>query len=135
MARAAQETVKGPAPSAPDPMTDPVNREKVQFAQQFVFHLLKGIKQIGLYRHNDSRFAEFLQPSLQALAQYGEKFGPLSIKVEPKNFLLLGQELFSEESSLPYKFFRDGIRQLIFRPGLAIEELVAWTMIALSEPE
>lgn len=118
-----------------DPMQDPVVREKVEGARNFSFHLLKGIKQIGMYRHNEAKFPEFLAKAHEALASYTERFGPLSIKVEQQNFLLLGQPLFSEESALPYKFFRDGIRQLIFRPGLAIEELVTFTLIALSEPE
>src|SRR4030095_5603242 len=40
-----------------------------------------------------------------------------------------------EDTPLPYKFYRDGIRQLIFRPGLRLDELVAFTLIALSEPD
>lgn len=110
-------------------------REKVEGARNFTFHLLKGIKQIGMYRHNEAKFPEFLVKAHEALGGYTERFGPLSIKVEQQNFLLLGQPLFSEESALPYKFFRDGIRQLIFRPGLGVEELVTFTLIALSEPE
>lgn len=123
------------AAAAVDPMEDPANREKVELARNFTFHLLKGVKQIGMYRHAEQKFPEFLASAHKAIVDYTTQHGPLQMKVEQQNLLLMGQNLFSEDTNLPYKFFRDGIRQLIFRPDLTTEELVAFTMIALSEPE
>lgn len=134
-ARADNKTVVDNAPGGADPMDDPANRERVELARTFTFHLLKGIKQIGMYRHNEARFPEFLQQSLQALQSFHEKYSTLSLKVEQTNFVLLQQDLLSEESNLPYKFYRDGIRQLMFRPDMTIQELVTFTLIAISEPE
>jgi hypothetical protein len=121
--------------SPPESSKDPVVREKVELARNITSQLLKGIKQIGMYRHNEAKYPEFLGRALEAITEYTEKHGPLSLKVEQQNFLLHGEPLFSEETPLPYKFFRDGIRQLIFRRGLALGELVTFTLIALSEPE
>jgi hypothetical protein len=121
--------------TASEPSADPVVRDKVELARNFTFHLLKGIKQIGMYRHNEAKFPEFMGKALEAIGAYTDKHGPLSLKVEQQNFMLSGEALFSEDTPLPYKFFRDGIRQLIFRPGMTLEELVTFTMIALSEPE
>lgn len=131
MATAAQPQ----SPNAPDPMADPATREKVELARDFAFHLQKGIKQIGMYRHNEAKFPEFLKQAHDAILKYGEQHGPLGIKIEGQNFYLLGQNLFSEDTPLAYKFYRDGIRNLIFRPGMPLEELVSFTLIALSEPE
>ncbi|QSQ26885.1 HEAT repeat domain-containing protein [Pyxidicoccus parkwayensis] len=128
------QPLKAAAPEASTELT-PEAKEKVELAKTFTFHLLKGIKQIGMYRHNESRFPEFLSKALEAVQAYSDKFGPLSMKVEQQNLVLFGEPLFTEDTPLPYKFFRDGIRQLIFRPGLLVEELVTFTMIALSEPE
>ena len=116
-------------------MQDPEKRERVELARNYAFHLLKAIKQFGMYRHNEARFPEFLAKAHEALSAYTEKHGALSLKVEAQNLELHGQALFSEDNPLPYRFYRDGIRQLIFRPGLPLEELVAWTLIALSDPE
>ncbi len=121
--------------TAAEPSTDPVVRDKVELARNFTFHLLKGIKQIGMYRHNEAKFPEFLGKALEAVNAYIDKHGPLSLKVEQQNFMLHNEALFSEDTPLPYKFFRDGIRQLIFRQGLTLEEMVTFTLIALSEPE
>ncbi|MFL5352519.1 HEAT repeat domain-containing protein [Archangium sp.] len=114
---------------------DPAVQEKVEAARNFTFHLLKGIKQIGMYRHNEARFPEFLGRAHEAIAAYTDKHGPLSLKVEQQNFILNGEPIFSEDTPLPYKFYRDGIRQLIFRPGLGLGELVTFTLIALSDPD
>jgi hypothetical protein len=118
-----------------EPSADPVVRDKVELARNFTFQLLKGIKQIGMYRHNEAKYPEFLGKALEAIHAYTEKHGPLSLKVEQQNFMLHNEALFSEDTPLPYKFFRDGIRQLIFRPEMKLEELVTFTLIALSEPE
>ncbi|HEX8441201.1 HEAT repeat domain-containing protein [Archangium sp.] len=121
--------------AAQEPATDPAVQEKVESARDFTFHLLKGIKQIGMYRHNEARFPEFLARAQEALEAYTDKHGVLSLKVEQQNFMLHGEPIFSEDTPLPYKFFRDGIRQIMFRPGVTVQELVTFTMIALSEPE
>lgn len=124
-----------PQTAQPELPEDPTQKKKVELAKNFAFHLLKGIKQIGMYRHNEAKFPEFLQKALEAIAGYTSAHGPLALTVEAQNFLLLGQPLFAEDSPLPYKFYRDGIRKLLFLPELSMEELVSFTLIAISEPE
>ena len=141
MASRAPAPQKGAAPhtvvdSTPeDPMADPDLRKQVEAARGVAFHLLKGIKVIGMYRHNEAKYGEYLQKACAALNAYTEQFGTLQIKVELTNFTLHKQELFTEDNPIPYKFFKDGIRQLIFRPGFTVEELTTFTVIALSDPD
>lgn len=121
--------------SAQDVLKDPEKRKQVEAAKNVVFQLLKGIKTIGMYRHAEEKFPEFLHNAWQNLEAYTQAYGPLSVRVDISNFVLHKQDLFSEESPIPYKFFREGFRQLIFRPGITPQELVSFTMIALSDPE
>ena len=118
-----------------DPLADPANRQRLDLARAFAFQLLKGIKQIGMYRHNEARYGEYLEKAHEAVRQYTEQFGPLIFKVEQQNFQLFEQPLFTEDTPLPFKFWRDGIRQFIFRPGLRADELVTFTLVALSDVE
>lgn len=118
-----------------DPLADPENRQRLELAKTFAFQLLKGIKQIGMYRHNEARFTEYLSSAHEVIKQYTAEFGPLVFKVEQQNFLLFDQPLFSEDTPLPFKFWRDGIRQFIFRPGLRPDELLNFTLVALSDVE
>ncbi len=134
--QALQQKAAGPvdAPAA-DPMADPEKRERVEMARAFAFHLVKGIKQIGMYRHADGKYGEFLGKAHESISAYTQKHGALSLKIDPQNLQLYGQPLFSEDNPLPYKFYKDGIRQLIFRPGLGVDELVTLTLIAVSDNE
>ena len=57
-----------PAQSSPsavqpvlDPLADPAVRAQLEAARAVTHHLLKGIKVIGMYRHNEAKFPEFLQ--------------------------------------------------------------------------
>ncbi len=135
MSEATQAEAPPAEPAAPpvDPLADARNRERLEVAKAFAFHLLKGIKQIGMYRHNDTRYGEYLQKSHEAVRTYTDTYGPLTFKVEQQNFLLFDQPLFPEETNLPFKFWRDGIRQFIFRQGLRLDELVTFTLVALSD--
>lgn len=123
------------AAPAIDPLSDPENRQRLELAKAFAFQLLKGIKQIGMYRHNEARYTEYLDKAHEAVKQYTERYGPLVFRVEQQNFTLFEQPLFGEDTTLPFKFWRDGIRQFIFRPGLRPDELLTFTLVALSDVE
>lgn len=124
------------ASTAPvDPMSDPALKKQIEAARGVAFHLLKGIKVIGMYRHNEAKYGEYLQKACTALNEYTTQYGALQLKVELTNFTLHKQDLFSEDNPIPYKFYKDGIRQLIFRPGFTVEELTMFTVISLSDPD
>jgi hypothetical protein len=127
-------TIAGPAaaPTSPPPIADP---QRLDLAKAFAFQLLKGIKQIGMYRHNEARYGEYLEKAYAAIRQYTEQFGTLLLKVEQQNLTLFDQPLFSEDTTLSFKFWRDGIRQFIFRPGLRLDELLTFTLVAVSDIE
>ncbi|MCC6333461.1 MAG: HEAT repeat domain-containing protein [Myxococcales bacterium] len=116
-------------------MSDPALKKQVEAARGVAFHLLKGIKVIGMYRHNEAKYGEYLQKACTALNEYTTQYGPLQLKVELTNFTLHKQDLFTEDNPIPYKFYKDGIRQLIFRAGFTVEELTMFTVISLSDPD
>ena len=118
-----------------DPLADPALKKQIDAARAVIHSLLKGMKMIGMYRHIESKYGEFLEKACNALTGYTTTYGPLALKVELTNFTLLKQELFDEDNPIPYKFFKDGLRQLVFRPGFTLEELTLFTVIALSDPE
>jgi hypothetical protein len=120
-----------------DPLSLPENKEKLEVAKEFTFHLAKGIKNIGIYKHNTSKYPEYLQKAFEALTKFVDKHGPMSLKVEAECFSMLKQPVFEATEggdNLPYKFYRDGIRHLIFRPEVTADELLRFVLIALSDP-
>lgn len=134
-APAAPAAAGAPPAAAPDPMQDPKIRAQVEAGRGVAYHLLKGLKVIAMYRHNEAKYGEYLTKAWEALNQYTTTYGPLNLRVEITNFTIFKQDLFSEENPMPYKFFKDGIRQIVFRDGFSLQEMTTFTMIALSDPE
>ncbi|PZR16183.1 MAG: hypothetical protein DI536_07225 [Archangium gephyra] len=116
-------------------MADPNVRKQVEAGRQVAYHLLKGLKMISMYRHNESKYGEYLTKAWEALKAYTAQYQQLNLRVEITNFTIAKQDLFTEENPMPYKFFKDGIRQIIFRDGFTLEELTTFTTIALSDPD
>lgn len=121
-------------PSSQPPASDQAT-ERLDAARTFTASWLKGIKQIGMYRHAEARYAEFLSRAHDALAAYGAQFGTLPLKVEQTQLTFGGQPVFDADSPIPYRLFKEGIRQLVLRPGASAEELTRLTLILLSDPD
>jgi hypothetical protein len=120
--------------SPPAPNDESLQQEQLRAARLAMSLLLKGMRTIGMYRHNEAKFPSFLEPAHQALTSYLDRFGPLVLRVDITNFAFGNEALFDGDQPMPYKFFRDGIRQLIFRRGFTVDELVTLMLIALSDP-
>ena len=114
-----------------------INEEDLRAAQQAseAFRLLlKGIKNIGIYRHAETRFSEFLQPAYDALNAFLEEFEILPLKLLPYTLEYKKQVIYEDQDkeNLTYKFYRDGMRFLLLRRGIQIDELLRFVMIAMS---
>jgi HEAT repeats len=115
-----------------EPRLDAQSKAQLVQAREVVGQFLKGLKSISIYRHNSSRFPEFMERPLAQFTTYLKEFGELDLQVEPRDFTMHGESVLPMESdeSLPYRFYRDGIRHLVFRTGLPGHELLAFAMIA-----
>ncbi len=96
--------------------------------------LLKGIKNIGIYRHAETRFPEYLQPAHNALTEFLEEVQVLPLRVQPFTLSYRKHVIYedNDKENLTYKFYKDGLRYLIFRRGLPAEELLRFVMLAMS---
>lgn len=105
-------------------------------AREFFAQLRKGAKAIAMYRHNPGRFAEILKPACAAATALLEP-GPLMVRVTTEAFLVEDQEVWQAEGAdnVPFRFYREGIRQLVLRPGLTDEELSKFVLILLTNTE
>lgn len=106
---------------------------------QIIQLLLKGIKNIGIYRHAETRYGEYLEGAYRALTAFLEVHGAMALKLGPYSLEYKKQVVYQDEDreNLTYKFYKDGMRFLIFRRGLPEEELLRFVLLAMdnySEP-
>lgn len=112
--------------------------EEVRLAKEignFVFLLLKGIKNIGIYKHAESRYAEYLEPAYSALTAFLNVNELLPLKVTPYSLEFKKRPVYEDQDkeNLTYKFYRDGLRYLIFRAGMPAEELLKFVLLAMGK--
>jgi len=109
--------------------------QRIAAARNFFEHLERSIKTIGIYRHNTSHYGEYLDKSWRALSAILEKEGSLALKVDQLVFKCLDVPVYegeADEQNIAYRFYRDGMRILIFRQGLTAEELLNWVLICMT---
>lgn len=94
--------------------------------------LLKGIKNINIYRHAENKFSEFMEPAHKALGTFFEEEDVLPLKLSPYTLEFKKHVIYEDQNkeNLTYKFYRDGMRYLMFRRGLPLEELVRFVLLA-----
>jgi hypothetical protein len=122
-------------PGTENPAADPTAKARLKAAEEVFSHLGKAIKNIGIYAHNTSRFAEFIERPHAAICAYTDAYGPLSVKVETTAFMYGGKAVFTESvgnDAIPYRFYRDGIRHIVFRPELEADELQRFALICMA---
>jgi hypothetical protein len=136
---------------APEPLADPDELESgsgaaeqadadqiaAQQAGEIFFHLLKGLKNIGIYRHNHGRYGEYLEPAFVALTDFLKEWHNLPLKLGPYTLEYNKQVIYEEHSkeNLSYRFYRDGMRFLIFREGIELEELLRFVLLTIEGQE
>ncbi len=101
-------------------------------AADVFFLLLKGIKNINIYRHAETRFAEYLEPAHQALTTFLEDHDILPLKLTPFTLEFKKHVIYQDEDreNLTYRFYKDGMRYLMFRKGMPPEELLRFVLLA-----
>ncbi len=95
----------------------------------------KAIKNIGIYLHNTARHVEFLEPVVASIRAYGEAYGPMVVTVDSGGFTFAKKVVFDESfqnDSISYKFYREGVRRLVFRPEIEMEEFQTFTRICMA---
>ena len=99
---------------------------------EFVQLLLKGIKNIGIYQHAKNRYEEFLTPAFEALTAFLEVHRSLPLKIGPYTLEYKKQVVYEDhdKENLTYKYYRDGLRFLVFREGLPIDELLKFVLLS-----
>jgi len=96
----------------------------------------RAIKRIANYRHQRDKHAEYLALAYSELHELIVRQGALTVEVEPAALLFDGEPVLTEparDGSMCFRLHRDGVRRLTFLPGLTVEELLAFTRIALPE--
>jgi hypothetical protein len=110
------------AEGAPDPKTLSAVQEILALLGQTVTHM-------KLYPSHHSSVARFRGLLIGKLEKFFRESDELEIEIQQNAFLFGGETVFADENvvrSLPYLFFKDGMKKLAFLKGIDAEELEAF---------
>ena len=120
------ETTAGGTPPESPGWGGLTNLPVAQVRELFVV-LGKALRAFQLYDENNPVRQRFVESLRQAVAQLWAECDRLTLSVEEERILLGDQEVYRAESrsdSLAFLFFKDGVREITFLPGLEQDELV-----------
>lgn len=130
-----QQTGPRSAGQAAEKFEDDEAARQVAAAKEFFTQLEKGLKQISIYRHNTSQYGEYLDRAYRVLTAILEKWDNLALRVEQLGFKHHDEWVYQQDASeqnMAHKFYRDGVRILIFRRGVDRDELLNFVLILLT---
>src|SRR5262245_37736354 len=111
-------------PRTLDPMPPDPQHDRIQGAREFFAQLRMSSKAAVSSRLPLHRQGELHRPALAAL-QAVLKGGAFRVEVRPDSFLLGSEVLWVPDpaDNAPGRFYRDGLRYLVFKPDFSESEL------------
>jgi HEAT repeat protein len=110
-----------PVPTAPTPPDEPTAREVADLLAM----LIKAVRARTLYQENNPVYQRFITALVQGLRQFWDRSDSLFLTVEEGGFRWSGTLIPGGQGrdTLPFLFYKDGIRSLTFLPGFEEEVL------------
>ncbi|MGB8953671.1 MAG: HEAT repeat domain-containing protein [Candidatus Aminicenantales bacterium] len=130
-----QNTSLGKAEAKPDQYTLDALKEILNI-------LARAVSAMKLFPSDHSTVKKFRYELTEKLSAYLDEHWKLEVEVQEKSFLYQGEIVHKEDNlvkSLPYFFYKDGMRRLFFRRGLTPQELEVFLEVVkkdtLTSPE
>jgi len=94
---------------------------------QVLYNFAKTARSFGFYARDNEAITQFLSELEQGFTQILDENGAIRLVVGADRFVWKGTAVYvngDREKGLPFRLFRDGIRGLVFKPGLDDRELL-----------
>lgn len=104
-----------------------VEQAGVQKTRELFVSLGKAIRAHQLYDENNPVYQRFVSRLRDGLNELWEILDRLVVQVEENRLTWMGEEVYRSENrsdSLAFLFYKDGVREIAFDPGIEDEELV-----------
>ncbi|MCP4868758.1 MAG: HEAT repeat domain-containing protein [Proteobacteria bacterium] len=93
---------------------------------QLLFNLAKTARSFGFYDRENQAIKMFLEELEKGFEEILTEHGVIRLLVGADRFVYDSQEVYHDgdrENGMPFRLYRDGVRALVFKPGLTQDEL------------
>jgi hypothetical protein len=122
-------------PRGKEAVGDDPRAAQAQDARGAFDKLRRGLKQVALYRHNVDRYGEYLEPFTTAMLELLNKHPMLSIKLDAMAYKIGAHVVFEDDSrdnNIVYPLWQAGVRLLIFKQTVSVEELQKFFLLCMN---
>ncbi|MCO4773129.1 MAG: HEAT repeat domain-containing protein [Deltaproteobacteria bacterium] len=94
---------------------------------QLLYNFAKTARSFGFYARDNAAIASFIAELEEGFSAVLDEVGAIRLVVGADRFVWKGEDVYlngDREKGLPFRLFRDGIRGLVFKPGLESKELL-----------
>ena len=116
----------------------PEFQQAVHSLRAFFGLMHKAHKRISLYRHRYGKFHEYVREPYGLLSSLLDTIGVISLNIEQSSFRYQKITVYSDldaGDSLAFRLYRDGVRLLVFKPGLGLDELTRFAVSCLENQQ
>ncbi len=105
-------------------------------ANELVIQMIKTVKALQMYGKSHPSYRAFFAPFFQNIFEFLKEYSELSLKVDRFTIAYNDKVIYDEtekDTSISFRLFRDGIRNITFYEGLSEEELLLF-IETISQP-
>jgi len=120
------ETGAATEAGGPDVDWEDPSEEELDEIRQLFNSLSKAVRAHQLYDENNPVYQRFVNGLQDEFGKLWEWLDRLAIQVEEERLLWTDQEVYRSDSradSLAFLFYKDGVREIVFKPGIENREL------------
>ncbi len=94
---------------------------------QVMHNFAKTARSFGFYARDNDAISQFIGELERGFTEVLDEYGAIRLIVGADRFVWKGDDVYlnaDREKGLPFRLFRDGVRGLVFKPGLESSELL-----------
>ena len=110
--------------------TSGLTQAKTEALQQAFIDIKRAVRQISFNRHRPEAFGGWMSGAFESLALL-LRSGTLELAIEVSTLTCEGTNVLEDdqrELNIVYPLFQEGVRLLVFKPGLTLNELIVFYM-------
>jgi len=103
-----------------------MENDRVSLARNFINAALKAKKLLRIYPANNTVYRSAINESYAFIRKYLDSSGDFILRIKPKEILVGSEQVYQSSEkidNLALFFFKDGIKELVFKEGLSLSEL------------
>ena len=113
-----------------------MDAESTKISKNIVQNIIKSKKNLRMYPENNPVYIKTVDAAYNAFTEFLDYYGELIFRIKQLEIIHDGEQVYynpGKDDNLALFFFKDGIREIVFRKGLSKQELEDFFRIIMQD--